>query len=86
MKKMLSVLCAAAIVAMSTVAFAAPGDNAIGRITLSTGGQQAYPLPATGSNPALITAGADGNLWFTETATDTIGRITTSGKVTEFTL
>jgi streptogramin lyase len=66
--------------------FAAPGDNAIGRITLSTGSQHEYTLPTDGSNPVFITAGADGNLWFTERATDTIGRITTSGRVTEFAL
>lgn len=38
-------------------------------------------LPA---GPAEITAGPDGNLWFTEADGDAIGRITPSGVVTEF--
>ena len=35
--------------------------------------------------PSGITAGPDGNLWFTEAAA-TIGRITPAGTVTEFPL
>ena len=35
--------------------------------------------------PAYITAGPDGNLWFTEVNANKIGRITTDGVVTEFT-
>jgi virginiamycin B lyase len=31
-----------------------------------------------------ITAGPDGNLWFTEDAGNNIGRITTTGEITEF--
>lgn len=41
-----------------------------------------YPLPTPGSLPNSITAGSDGNLWFTET--NAIGRITTNGDLTEF--
>ena len=37
------------------------------------------------SGPAGITAGPDGNLWFTEASQWRIGRITTAGVVTEFT-
>ncbi len=37
-----------------------------------------------GSEPYYITAGPDGNLWFTETNGGRIGRITPLGKVTEF--
>ena len=40
----------------------------------------------TGSNPAQITLGSDGNLWFTETGTNKIGQITPKGVVTEFNL
>jgi hypothetical protein len=36
------------------------------------------------SSPSGITAGADGNLWFTEVKGNRIGRITPSGVVTEF--
>jgi streptogramin lyase len=38
----------------------------------------------TGTEPIGITAGPDGNLWFTEASSDLIGRITTAGEVTEF--
>jgi streptogramin lyase len=37
-----------------------------------------------GSRPNEITVGPDGNLWFTEGASNRIGRITTAGVVTEF--
>lgn len=33
-----------------------------------------------------ITAGSDGALWFTDPGTSQIGRITTTGAITEFTL
>ena len=36
------------------------------------------------ANPENITAGPDGNLWFTESHIDRIGRITPFGNVTEF--
>ena len=39
-----------------------------------------------GSNPFGITVGPDGNLWFTDPGTDSVGQITTSGTVTEYTL
>jgi streptogramin lyase len=41
-----------------------------------------FPIPTSG--PIDITAGPDGNLWFTLTDADQIGRITTGGVVTEF--
>ncbi len=37
-----------------------------------------------GAEPRGITAGSDGNLWFTESSGNRIGRITPSGMVTEF--
>jgi len=36
------------------------------------------------SMPAFITAGADGNMWFTQEGSGEIGRITTAGVVSEF--
>src|SRR6202158_4859853 len=42
-----------------------------------------FPLPTRGSVPSFITAGADGNVWFTETCNKKIGRITTTGKIKE---
>lgn len=41
---------------------------------------------AAGSGPYGITSGPDGALWFTETVTNKIGRITTDGTVTEFSI
>ena len=41
-----------------------------------------FPLPA-GSAPDAIAVGPDGNLWFTDTGTRSVGRITPAGAVTE---
>src|SRR5439155_2784230 len=45
-----------------------------------------YPLSASNSGPTSITTGPDGNLWFTENAGNTIGRITPAGVIMEFPL
>jgi streptogramin lyase len=45
-----------------------------------------FSLPFANSEPYTITAGPDGNLWFTEFATHRIGRITPQGNITEFPL
>jgi streptogramin lyase len=47
-----------------------------------------YPVPTPASVPFDITAGPDGNLWFTEFTPGirTIGRITPEGAITEFPL
>jgi streptogramin lyase len=45
-----------------------------------------FSLPTAGSGPSRITAGPDGNLWFTEVNNFSLGRITTAGSVTEFRL
>jgi len=45
-----------------------------------------YPVPTTVSSPWGITAGPDGAMWFTETRVSQIGRITSNGTVTEFTV
>ena len=43
-----------------------------------------YAIPTANSGPAGITAGPDGNVWFTESHANKIGQITPKGKVTEF--
>ncbi len=43
-----------------------------------------YWVPTPSSWPSGITAGPDGNLWFTENSAHTIGKITTHGAVTEY--
>jgi virginiamycin B lyase len=42
-----------------------------------------FPVP-NGGNPGGITAGPDGALWFTQETSGEIGRMTTTGAVTEF--
>lgn len=59
------------------------GGDAIVRIS-PTGKMTRFPLPRREVGPAAITAGPDGALWFTETFSPRIGRITTSGRITEF--
>jgi virginiamycin B lyase len=51
--------------------------------TLKNGTITEFPLPSFGE-PVAIEQGSDGALWFTEYASNEIGRITTSGVVTEF--
>ena len=48
--------------------------NAIGRVTPS-GSFSERAIPTEGSLPARLTTGPDGNVWFTEFATDQIGRV-----------
>ncbi len=45
-----------------------------------------FPTPTSGSRPLGVTAGADGNVWFTESVGNNIGRITPAGAITEFPL
>jgi virginiamycin B lyase len=46
-----------------------------------SGGIQEFLIPTAGSGPVGITSGPDGALWFTENATNQIGRVTTAGVV-----
>jgi len=43
-----------------------------------------FLVPTAGAFPQGIAAGPDGAIWFTETAANKIGRVTTDGVVTEF--
>jgi virginiamycin B lyase len=43
-----------------------------------------FPIPTANSYPFGITAGPDGNLWFTENFGNKIGRITPGGVIREF--
>jgi len=45
-----------------------------------------FPLPTATAAPWDITAGADGNVWFTERIAAQVGRITPEGVITEFPL
>ena len=43
-----------------------------------------YQVPTSASEPGGMVAGPDGALWFVETAVNKIGRISTDGVVTEY--
>jgi virginiamycin B lyase len=60
------------------------GNNAI--LKVSTSGQflASYAIPTANAEPNGITAGPDGNVWFTEYRGEHIGRITPSGTIAEF--
>ncbi len=45
-----------------------------------------FPTPTRDSDPMGIAAGPEGNLWFTESGGNKIGRITPGGQITEFPL
>jgi streptogramin lyase len=45
-----------------------------------------YEIPTVSSRPTSITSGPDGNLWFVETYSTNISKITPSGVITEFSL
>jgi virginiamycin B lyase len=59
--------------------------DAIGRVTRD-GRYTSWPLPNKRSDPVRITLGSDNALWFTEQRGHSIGRITTTGEITEFPL
>lgn len=60
--------------------------NSIWRLNPTSGAMQSFSIPTQNSNPHTITSGPDGALWFTEYSKSRIGRITTSGVVTEYPL
>src|SRR5229473_2973862 len=65
---------------ISVVALTPPTALAI------SGKIQEFPIPTATSDTFGITAGPDGNLWFTEFNGNNVGRITTAGVITEFAL
>ncbi len=69
----------------STLADAAEGGLERVRTSFDGGAVtvEEYQLPP-GHEPLGITTGADGNVWFVDRRVDSIGRLTLSGKLTEF--
>jgi streptogramin lyase len=57
--------------------------GSIGKIT-PNGTQTEYPLPNALSAAIGITNGPDGNIWFTDVGVNAIGKVTTSGVITEY--
>ncbi|MEO9325632.1 hypothetical protein ABFT23_19230 [Nocardioides sp. C4-1] len=50
------------------------------------GGVRVFPVPSSSAGLRRITTAPDGTMWFVEEDTNTIGRITPSGSITELTL
>jgi streptogramin lyase len=72
------------MVALAVVVVAGPA-SAHGRALGGTAGRVTeFVLPTADSRPYQITAGPDGNLWFTESNKGTVGKITPSGVITEY--
>ena len=66
-------------IALCLALLAAPSPSAAQSVSIT-----GFPLPTAASGPAGIVAGPDGNLWFTESSGNRIGRITPAGVITEF--
>ncbi len=60
------------------------GINASPTGSIQTSPTGGIPVPTAQSRPLGITAGPGGNLWFTDSGSNKIGRISPSGKITEF--
>src|SRR5262245_58385394 len=43
-----------------------------------------YTVPTVNGAPAWMAVGADGNVWFTESATQKIGKISAAGVIAEY--
>ncbi len=64
---------------VTPITVSAPGGGGSGSVT-------EFPVISASSQPDGITAGPDGNMWFTEKEGNSIGRITPTGRVTEYPL
>ena len=49
------------------------GTGSLGTINPTTDAITEYPIPYTSNHPIAITAGPDGNIWFTDSGTNAIG-------------
>jgi len=68
----------ATVAALFVALLVSPADAAV---TMSH-----FPLTSVNPHPLEITPGPDGNMWFTELGANKIGKITRTGKITEFSL
>jgi len=73
------------LVSASVVASTAGVPNASATITPTPTFYQ-FSIPTANSFPGFITAGPDGNMWFTDSGANSVSRITSSGVVTAFTV
>lgn len=73
-------------VAIALAALAAIGATTLGSAASAQTTYTQYPLVASGPGPVAITAGSDGNVWFSVPGgSGAIGRMTDAGTVTLFT-
>ncbi len=80
-----AVLFASAAIALALAACGGKGMPPVaGPTSPGPGVVTEYPIPTADSVPLGITAGPDGNLWFTEWGVDKIGKITTGGTITGY--
>ena len=62
--------------------FTMPGRNQLARLGTAGGVILETPVPGAGSDPAGITVGPDGAVWFTQAGSDQIGRFTDADGIT----
>lgn len=62
------------------------GRNLVVKFSTSAFTETDFAIPTANSGPQAIAAGPDGALWFTEGNSGKIGRVTTAGAITEFTV
>jgi virginiamycin B lyase len=60
--------------------------NRVGRMATSTGEVKTYTTPSSNRGFGGITLSPDGNVCFTESATNRLGRINRQGQIAEFAL
>jgi streptogramin lyase len=67
-----------------TEGYTATEPSKIARLDPDTGAVAQFTVSTSNVGLASIRKGYDGALWFTESATNKIGRITTAGRITEY--
>jgi virginiamycin B lyase len=69
---------------VSVVAMALPGCGPLAGSSTHTLNVTKYKVPTAASKPDGITAGPDGNLWFTEFDANQVATVTPQGVFTEY--
>ena len=78
------VICALASLAGCNGGGAAPPPFDTGTAAPTLSGKITEFTGAPNMGPVYLTAGPDGNVWFTDSFNDRVGRITPAGAITEF--
>jgi virginiamycin B lyase len=77
---------ASGVILAAGFGLAVPGAAAASEASDRAGTIVEYEIPSPSAGPVEIAAGPDGALWFTESAANKIGRITTRGRFSEYAL